>query len=142
MRRVVLLARRQASAEFSTATLTNSRGIHSIVDQKAAAPPALQAGLSRSLREGHTRRAMGARERKKGNRYFGAFDFSPIDCRNRSPKTLPSPNHTVYPRSIFKQAEFFLHVSSRQIRFFLLDEKLTDNCFFFFHSCCNRVIRY
>lgn len=35
VRWVVLLERRQASAEFSTATLTNSRGIHSIADQKA-----------------------------------------------------------------------------------------------------------
>ncbi|XP_043526990.1 uncharacterized protein LOC122537678 [Frieseomelitta varia] len=35
VRWVVLLDRRQASAEFSTATLTNSRGIHSIADQKA-----------------------------------------------------------------------------------------------------------
>jgi len=45
VRWVVLLARRQASAEFSTAALTNSRGIHSIVDQKAPAACAVSLAL-------------------------------------------------------------------------------------------------
>lgn len=50
VRWVVLLARRQASAEFSTATLTNSRGIHSIVDQKATAACLPACVVSCSLR--------------------------------------------------------------------------------------------
>lgn len=37
VRWVVLLERRQASAEFSTTTLTNLRGIHSIVERKPVA---------------------------------------------------------------------------------------------------------
>ena len=108
VRWVVLLDRRQASAEFSTATLTNSRGIHSIADQKARCLHSLSL---HSLRL-HERRRSHCTQKTTS---LSIFPFSFLNALQVTLNVTLSHIHTFISKGI-QQSFIVVHHSITSIR--------------------------